>query len=93
MFLDGTTDVINNKGNLSFKFKVEFDECGALAATDFSNGKAYVKESRKDGDKWYLIDDKRNKLKEFNNITHPRYFSYGLLNVQIHKGLPGNVII
>ena len=28
MFLDGTTGVIDTKGKLLFKIKVEFDECG-----------------------------------------------------------------
>ena len=82
MFLDGTTGVIDTKGNILFKIKVEFDECGALAATNFSNGKAFVKESRETGVVWHLIDDKGNKLKEFNNISYPRYFSCGLSNVQ-----------
>jgi len=86
MFLDGTTGVIDTKGNILFKIKVEFDECGALAATNFSNGKAFVKESRKTGVVWHLIDDKGNKLKEFNNISYPRYFSCGLSNVQVREG-------
>lgn len=86
MFLDGTTGAIDTKGNLLFKINVEFDECGALAATNFSNGRAFVKESRKTGEVWYLIDDKGNKLKEFNNISYPRYFSSGISNVQIREG-------
>ena len=86
MFLDGTTGVIDTKGNLLFKIKVEFDECGALAATNFSNGKAFVKESKGKGEVWYLIDDKGNKLKEFNNISYPRYFSCGVSNVQVREG-------
>ena len=84
--MDGTTGVIDTKGNLLFKIKVEFDECGALAATNFSNGKAFVKESKNKGEVWYLIDDKGNKLKEFNNISYPRYFSCGVSNVQVREG-------
>lgn len=86
MFLDGTTGVIDTKGNLLFKIRVEFDECGALAATNFSNGRAFVKESRKTGDIWYLIDDKGNKLREFNNISGLGYFYCGLIKVRVQEG-------
>ena len=33
-----------------------------------------------------MIDDKENRLKEFNNISYPRYFSCGLSNVQVREG-------
>ena len=85
MFLDGTTGVIDTKGNILFKIKVEFDECGALAATNFSNGKAFVKESRETGVVWHLIDDKGNKLKEFNNISGLSYFYSGWIKVRVQE--------
>lgn len=86
MFKDNSTGVIDTNGNLLFKINVEFNEGGALAATNFSNGRAFVKESRKTGEVWYLIDDKGNKLKEFNNISGLGYFSCGLLTVQVKDG-------
>ena len=85
MFLDGTTGIIDTKGNILFKIKVEFDECGALAATNFSNGKAFVKESRETGVVWHLIDDKGNKLKEFNNISGLSYFYSGWIKVRVQE--------
>ena len=86
MFKDNSTGVIDTNGNLLFKINVEFNEGGALAATNFSNGRSFVKESRKTGEVWYLIDDKGNKLKEFNNISGLGYFSCGLLTVQVKDG-------
>lgn len=85
MFLDGTTGVIDIKGNILFKIKVEFDESGALAATNFSNGKAFIKESRKSGVVWHLIDDKGNILKDFNNISGLSYFYCGLIKVRVKE--------
>lgn len=61
-FLDLSTGVIDTKENTLFKIQVGALD-GALAATAFYNGKAVVKQSE---NLWYLIDDRGNKLKEFN---------------------------